>query len=61
MRDGRDREREYYQKIQGDMYVIHEVELFLLMSCTTIYDHHTRCLAYGGLVYKNKCPGRLPH
>jgi len=32
MRDGRDRERGYYQKIQGDMYVIHEVEFLLLMK-----------------------------
>ena len=31
MRDRGDRERGYYQKIQGDMYVIHEVEFFLLM------------------------------
>jgi len=31
MRDGRDRERGYYQKIQEDIYVIHEVEPFLLM------------------------------
>jgi len=32
MRDGKDRESGYYQKIQGDMYVLHKVELFLLMS-----------------------------
>jgi len=31
MRDGRDRERGYYQKIQGDMHVIHEVEFLLLI------------------------------
>ena len=34
MRDRGDRERGYYQKIQGDMYVIHEVEFFLLMFST---------------------------
>jgi len=37
MRDGKDRERGYYHKIQGDMYVIHEVELFLLMSVSTLH------------------------
>jgi len=31
MRDGWDRQRVYYQKIQGDMYVIHKVESVLLM------------------------------
>jgi len=33
MRDGRNREKGYYQKVQGDMYIIHEVEFLLLMWC----------------------------
>jgi len=32
MRDRGDREGWYYWKIQEDMYVIHEVEFFLLMT-----------------------------